>query len=92
MESSQKTIAETQPERPTKVAAAVRCCRVQGTHVNFYLRLRPVHITLETNIMTALEKGGGDRLYGQDTRSSLERKTIDLLHKLGVQIDKPFGS
>ena len=42
--------------------------------------------------MTALEQSGGDRLYGQAPRGSLERKALNLLHKLGVQIDKPIGS
>ena len=42
--------------------------------------------------MTALEQSEGDRLYGQAPRASLERKALDLLNKLGVQIDKPTGS
>ena len=50
------------------------------------------YITFETNVMTALEQSGGDRLDGQAPRGSLERKALDLLQKLRVQIDKPIGS
>ena len=84
------------PPKDKKLAAAVRCCRVQeawgGTHVKFDFRLSPAKITFETNVTTALEQSGGDRLYGQAPRGSLERKALDLLQKLGVQIDKPIGS
>ena len=79
-----------------KLAAAVRCCRVQeawgGTHVKFYFRLSPAYIASEMNVLTALEQSGGDRLYGLAPRGSLERKALDLLQKLGVQMDKPIGS
>ena len=91
-----KEFLDAHPPKDKKLAAAVRCCRVQeawgGTHVKFYLRLSPAYISFETNIMTAFEQSGGDRLYGQAPRGSLERKALDLLHKLGVQIDKPIGS
>ena len=87
-----KEFLDAHPPKDKKLAAAVRCCRVQeewgGTHVKFYFRLSPA----ETNIMTALEQSRGDRLYGEAPRGSLERKSLDLLHKLGVQIDKPIGS
>ena len=86
----------THPPKDKKLAAADRCCRVQeawkGTHVKFYFRLSPAYITFETNIMTALEQSGGDRLYGQAPCGSLERKALDLLKKWEVQIDKPIGS
>ena len=85
------------PQKSKKLAAAVRCCRVQeawerGTHVKFYLRLSPAYNTFETSIMIALEQSGGDRLCGQAPRGSLERKALDLLQRLGVQINRPIGS
>ena len=77
------------PPKDKKLAAAVRCCRVQEawgqTHVKFYFRLSLAYITFETNIMTAFEQSGGDRLYGQAPRGSLERKALDLLQNLGFR-------
>ena len=91
-----KEFLDAHPHKDKKLVAAVRCCRVQeawgGTHVKFYFRLSPAYIAFEMNVLTALGQSGGDRLYGQAPRGSLERKALDLLQKFGVQVDKPIGS
>ena len=72
-------------------SVVVECKKHGEEHTSSFISDSALRIS-RLNIMTALEQSRGDRLYGQAPRGSLERKALDPLLKLGVQIDKPIGS
>ena len=77
------------PPKDPKLAQAVKVCRVQNMHVSthkkLFLRLADDQKPLEQALVAALVADGGEQLFGQAPRGSLERKAIDLMQKLGVK-------
>ena len=84
-----ETFLAEHPPKDTKLAGAVKVCRIQSMHVSthkkLFLRLADQHKVLEEALVAALVKDGGVQLFGQAPRGSLERKAIDLMQKLGVK-------
>ena len=81
-----KDFFDAHPPKDKKLAAAVRSCRVQeawgGRNTRQILSsVQPRCSSFETSIMTALEQSGGDRMYRQAPRGSLERKTVETYFK-----------
>ena len=77
------------PPKDPKLAQAVKGCRVQNMHVSthkkLFLRLADDQKPLEQALVAVLVADGGEQLFGQPPRGSLECKAIDLMQKLGVK-------